>query len=559
MDERMETGQRRNLMANPTTTTHGHTGESQGIPSLATPLRATPPGQALPVSLRLDERVGRLLRLAQSTTGASTAALLLHSPEEGRITFLTGNPPATIAVAPLASALPLLCWAAANGPCGTPWAQAEDLPQSQALPQQFLRLLQEVRPQHLLPLLEESQPLGGVLLGPTESGAPPAPEALEQLAQSLAHAAPSIEDARLYAFKEAEAAELRRRLQEQEERAALAGQRLLDASTALRAATGQGEEGPFGAFLKEKGPDGQLPDDGSAQGLGEALLERAAALERLASELDPGSSQPPYEEKALPRTPQAPLSVHEATSPEVVVISASAEVAQAVALCLRVRWPACAVKAASGMGEGLSLLKQGAFDLVFLDAASQATGPFHLCQEVRLASSVPLVLLGAGSHEAAESQALEAGADAYLSKPFGYRLLLAKAEAVLRHSPQQASTAFAFPGLFLDIPRREATVRGRKVRLTATEAKLLQHLTQGHGRVVLARELLVKVWGQEYANASYLLKVHIQHLRRKLEEDPRMPRIILTQRGQGYRIVPPVEGQGATPSPATQPLLLPLE
>jgi DNA-binding response OmpR family regulator len=155
-------------------------------------------------------------------------------------------------------------------------------------------------------------------------------------------------------------------------------------------------------------------------------------------------------------------------------------------------------------------------------------------------------MLTARHDEVDKVRGLELGADDYITKPFSHLELLARARAVLRHSESQVPAAegppFAAGPLRIDYASREVTVEGKPVKLTPIEYGILYHLSRNENRVLTFRTLLAKVWGREYVDEVDYLKVHIQHLRRKLGDDPDNQPMIVNERGVGYKFVRPDRG-----------------
>jgi len=179
-------------------------------------------------------------------------------------------------------------------------------------------------------------------------------------------------------------------------------------------------------------------------------------------------------------------------------------------------------------------------DLVLMDLGLPDSDGIELTRQMREWSRVPIVVISARGREDDKVTALDAGADDYLTKPFGVNELLARMRVALRHSASAASGAVARPvlesgGLRVDLVRREVTRDGQPVHLTPIEYKLLVLLAQNAGKVLTHRQILKEVWGPAYANQSHYVRVHMAELRKKVETDPARPRHIVTEQGVGYR------------------------
>lgn len=182
-------------------------------------------------------------------------------------------------------------------------------------------------------------------------------------------------------------------------------------------------------------------------------------------------------------------------------------------------------------------------DLIILDIMMPETDGYELCRRIREFSGVPIIMLTAKVEDVDKVKGLKQGADDYMTKPFSVQELLARIEAVLRRS--RSSEEVKTPSTFncgdvsVDFAQRRVRVRGQEVALTLTEYKLLSQLVSNSGRVMLHRELLVRVWGPEYQDELEYLRAYILHLRQKIEDDPHQPRYILSKPGIGYIFVSP--------------------
>jgi len=187
--------------------------------------------------------------------------------------------------------------------------------------------------------------------------------------------------------------------------------------------------------------------------------------------------------------------------------------------------------------EALSLLRHERPDLVLLDLGLPDMDGQALIGAIRAESAVPIVVLSSRGEEATKVQALDAGADDYVTKPFGAEELLARIRAALRHRLQQqgAMPLFESGDLSVDLVRRLVRVGGEDVKLSPKEYDILEQLVVHAGKVLTHRHLLRAVWGRETADPQYL-RVYVRQLRQKLESDPQRPGHILTEPGVGYRL-----------------------
>ncbi|MGB3306140.1 MAG: response regulator transcription factor [Thermomicrobiales bacterium] len=175
---------------------------------------------------------------------------------------------------------------------------------------------------------------------------------------------------------------------------------------------------------------------------------------------------------------------------------------------------------------------------VVLDLVMPGKDGFEVVRDTRTWSQVPIIVLSARGQESDKVQALDMGADDYLTKPFGIEELLARLRAVLRRAGGPSETVLTFGDVTIDIAKHEVTRGGEPVHLTPTEFDLLRVLATNAGRILLHRQLLEQVWGGYAAENAPQLRVYINYLRRKLEHDPAHPRLILTEPGIGYRLQP---------------------
>jgi two-component system KDP operon response regulator KdpE len=196
--------------------------------------------------------------------------------------------------------------------------------------------------------------------------------------------------------------------------------------------------------------------------------------------------------------------------------------------------------AASGE-EGLDLAAGDPASVVILDLGLPDMDGADVCRQLRGWSDVPIVVLSARDQETEKVQALDLGADDYLTKPFSVHELLARIRVALRHAEQRQQTPaqIAVGELLIDLARRRVMRDGEDVRLTPTEYELLTALATQAGRVLTHSWLLQRVWGPGYAENTQNLHVFISQLRRKIEPLPARPRYILTEPGIGYRFAAP--------------------
>lgn len=199
------------------------------------------------------------------------------------------------------------------------------------------------------------------------------------------------------------------------------------------------------------------------------------------------------------------------------------------------------VEAHNGL-EALEVVRKQLPDVILLDVMMPELDGFETLRMLREFSNIPVIMLTAKGDENDKVYGLELGADDYVTKPFGPRELSSRIKAVLRRadmpmsSPDEAVLKID-DRLSIDFNQREVVVNGEHIKLRPTEYRLLYHLVENAGWTVPHDQLLAKVWGYEYRDEAHYVRLYVNYLREKIEEDPSNPRYILTERGVGYRFV----------------------
>jgi len=178
-------------------------------------------------------------------------------------------------------------------------------------------------------------------------------------------------------------------------------------------------------------------------------------------------------------------------------------------------------------------------DAVVLDLVLPDISGVEVCRELRTWSETPILILSAVGEEEQKVSALDAGADDYVTKPFGMGELLARLRAAMRRAAPAGGESIAVGGLLVDFDRHEVTVDGRAIALTRIEFDLLSLFVRNEGKLLTHRAILREVWGPAYQIESHYLHVYVSRLRGKVETDPRSPRYLITEPGAGYRLVRP--------------------
>ena len=198
------------------------------------------------------------------------------------------------------------------------------------------------------------------------------------------------------------------------------------------------------------------------------------------------------------------------------------------------------IEASSGE-EALRLVAVNRPDVIILDLGLPDLDGVEVTRRLREWTEIPIVILSVREQESDKITALDAGADDYLTKPFGTGELMARIRAALRRSTHpENEPVIEVNQLKIDLARRLVTVANEEISLTPIEYEILRLLAQNSGKVLTHRQLLQKVWGHAYEEELHLLRVNISNLRRKIEPDPSRPYYIQTEAGVGYRLHPDV-------------------
>jgi two-component system KDP operon response regulator KdpE len=219
----------------------------------------------------------------------------------------------------------------------------------------------------------------------------------------------------------------------------------------------------------------------------------------------------------------------------VLVVDDELPILRAMAVNLRAR--GYTVDVAATGEEALALAARHHPDVVLLDLGLPGIGGLDVIRGLRGWTSVPIVILSARDDRANKVAALDAGADDYVTKPFDMEELLARLRAALRRSSTGAAEEpiVRTDDFTVDLGAKRVTSGGGEIRLTPTEWHLVETLVRNAGRLVTARQLLDEVWGPGYTDETGYIRVHLAHVRRKLEPNPSQPRYFLTEPGMGYR------------------------
>ena len=193
--------------------------------------------------------------------------------------------------------------------------------------------------------------------------------------------------------------------------------------------------------------------------------------------------------------------------------------------------------------DGLALITSSLPDLVLLDLGLPDMDGMDIIRKTREWSSLPIIVISARTQEKEKVQALDAGADDYITKPFGTFELLARIRTAIRHNnklsddSQNANRPYAADGLTIDFERRLVTLNGKEIHLTRVEYKIVSLLAKNSGKVMTYDTLIDQVWGPYADDNNRILRVNMANIRRKIEENPGEPKYIFTELGVGYRML----------------------
>ena len=201
------------------------------------------------------------------------------------------------------------------------------------------------------------------------------------------------------------------------------------------------------------------------------------------------------------------------------------------------------VTAANNGKDGLALITSSLPDLVLLDLGLPDMDGMDIIRKTREWSSLPIIVISARTQEKEKVQALDAGADDYITKPFGTFELLARIRTAIRHNnklsddSQNANRPYAADGLTIDFERRLVTLHGKEIHLTRVEYKIVSLLAKNSGKVMTYDTLIDQVWGPYADDNNRILRLNMANIRRKIEENPGEPKYIFTELGVGYRML----------------------
>ena len=223
----------------------------------------------------------------------------------------------------------------------------------------------------------------------------------------------------------------------------------------------------------------------------------------------------------------------------VLVVDDEPQILRAVQM--KLRGAGYSVDTAASAEEALIKAGMRPPEAIILDLLLPDGSGTEVCRELRRWNTAPILVLSAVGEEKEKIEALDAGADDYVTKPFSGDELLARLRAVLRRATPSTEPVITVGELRIDLERREVAIDSRPVALTPIEYDLLRLLAENEGKLLTHPMILRAIWGPAYQEESNYLHVHVSHLRRKIEPDPARPRYLLNQAGVGYRLVDPAD------------------
>ncbi|MEE8471502.1 MAG: response regulator transcription factor [Dehalococcoidia bacterium] len=225
---------------------------------------------------------------------------------------------------------------------------------------------------------------------------------------------------------------------------------------------------------------------------------------------------------------------------KMLLIEDDPEIVESISLALQIRWPETRLVSTHLGQQGIELAGCEDLDLVIIDLGLPDISGFEVLKQIRLLSSVPIIILTAKTDEAAIVKGLEWGADDYIVKPCGQLELLARINVRIRDKDLPAGEPpLSFGPMRFDPSTRHLLCGDKEVHLTAIESHIIQRLIKNAGRVAAYSVLAEQIWGEDYPGSIESLRVHVRRLREKIEADPGHPRLILTRAGAGYLLAKP--------------------
>jgi two-component system KDP operon response regulator KdpE len=219
---------------------------------------------------------------------------------------------------------------------------------------------------------------------------------------------------------------------------------------------------------------------------------------------------------------------------KILIIEDSPVIVETISLALEIRWPDVKISVTSTGEQGIEMTETESPDVIILDLGLPDISGFDVLKRIRLFSNIPIIILTARQDETDIVKGLEWGADDYMTKPFKQLELLARVQGAIRRYRHLNEKVLVCGPLRLDPISLKLTLNGNEIRITRTEGLIMGHLMKNAGNVVTYSSLGEAMWGGDFPEASDSIKVHIRHLREKLETNPGKPKLIIIKPGMGY-------------------------
>ena len=219
---------------------------------------------------------------------------------------------------------------------------------------------------------------------------------------------------------------------------------------------------------------------------------------------------------------------------KILIIEDSPVIVETISLALEIRWPDVNISVTSTGEQGIEMTETESPDVIILDLGLPDISGFDVLKRIRLFSNIPIIILTARQDETDIVKGLEWGADDYMTKPFKQLELLARVQGAIRRYRHLNEKVLVCGPLRLDPISLKLTLNGKEIRITRTEGLIMGHLMKNAGNVVTYSSLGEAMWGGDFPEASDSIKVHIRHLREKLETNPGKPKLIIIKPGMGY-------------------------
>jgi two-component system KDP operon response regulator KdpE len=219
---------------------------------------------------------------------------------------------------------------------------------------------------------------------------------------------------------------------------------------------------------------------------------------------------------------------------KILIIEDSPVIVETISLALEIRWPDVKISVTSTGEQGIEMTETESPDVIILDLGLPDISGFDVLKRIRLFSNIPIIILTARQDETDIVKGLEWGADDYMTKPFKQLELLARVQGAIRRYRHLNEKVLVCGPLRLDPISLKLTLNGKEIKITRTEGLIMGHLMKNAGNVVTYSSLGEAMWGGDFPEASDSIKVHIRHLREKLETNPGKPKLIIIKPGMGY-------------------------